>query len=150
MRSVLLLTALALAAPSAPEKAPAIDKIDRTRAVGAPVLDDDARPGLYVWVEDGAFQLAAVPPRDGKSKRRRSASFAAHFVSTERVTTKRADDFVVRGGGKSVQLSTRSSQITRGAFVTDGDVTITASKGVPLFVGPLAKRAARTLRIGRF
>ena len=43
-------------------------KIDRTRVVGSPVLDDTAQDGVYVWLEDGWFRIAAIANRKARKE----------------------------------------------------------------------------------
>lgn len=162
-RSLTLVLALALVAPTAAfatkpkksKKVRPIAKIDRTRVVGAPVLTEESTPGIYVWLEDGELRFAAVPRPPDKKNRPRVDRYAVKVISTKPVKRKSGDFRVAGGGAQKMRLeAVVKQQVARGAVKTKGDVKITdASRGgkrVPIFVGPLAKRAAPTVEIGRF
>jgi len=119
--------------------------------VGAPVLDDAAKKGVYVWVEDRALQLAAHP---GKNKR---GVFRVRVRGTRPLVLDGLGDFKVVGrrGDTDVVLQARArGVVARGKVSCAGDITVSdassGSRGARLFVGPLAKRAAKGVVIGRF
>lgn len=140
-------------AKKAPKKERPIERLDRTRAVGAPVLDDETKAGIYVWLEDGEYRIAAVPH---DKKRPKNETIVVKLASTKDVTTKDLGDFTKVGAGRAFSLKVRVKQeVARGALVTEGDLTVSGAKlgngkALPIFVGPLAKRAASTVIIGRF
>ncbi len=140
-------------AKKAPKKARPIERLDRTRAVGAPVLDDAAKAGVYVWIEDGEYRFAAVPH---DKKRPRNETYVVKVSASKDVKTKALGDFAKAGAGRSFALRARvKNEVARGAIETDGNVTVSGAhvasgKRLPIFVGPLAKRAAATVTIGRF
>lgn len=132
-------------APQAP-----VRRVDRMWAVGAPVLDASAKVGVYAWVEDKALQLAAHPG-DGRGV------FRVRVRGTRPLELEGLGDFEVVGrrGDRDVVLQARTKGRTaRGKVACNGDLTVTDAtrgrRGARLFVGPLAKRAAKRLVIGRF
>lgn len=141
----LLLAALFLLAPGAPAKrSKPLQQLDRTKAVGAPVLDEKTKEGVYVWLEDGWFNVAAVA-RSKKRKKQMSVS-----VRSTKKIAKTEGDFGARAqSNTTLSLSARVGEVpVKGRFKTEGDVTVSSSHA--LFVGPLSKRAAATVSIGRY
>ncbi len=132
-------------------KAPPVRKMDRMWAVGAPVLEEGADRGVYVWVEDGALQLAAWPGTKNKK-----STFRLRIEGTRALSLSGLGDFKVVSklpNGVIVEV-TRRSRMARGKVVCKGDLTISevtrGARRETLFVGPLAKRAAKLVTIGRF
>lgn len=126
-------------------------RVDRMWLVGAPVLEADPARGLYVWIEDGAVQLAAWP------KNSKQRTFRVRAQCTRAMTLTGLGDFkVVSKSSDSnvlLQVSVRAVP-ARGNFSCDGDVTISdATRGArasKVFVGPAAKKASNSVVIGRF
>jgi hypothetical protein len=138
MRALILL-ALVLAAP---QKERPLSKVDRTKAVGAPVLDEKASEGIHVWLEDGWFNVAAV----SRSKQKRSMTVT---VRSTKKLEKPEGDFNARTQGNSITFSASVGEVpVKSRFKTEGDVTVTAKH--PLFVGPLSQPAASSVSIGRY
>lgn len=120
------------------------------RVVGGPVLEADARPGIYVWVEDGFIQFAAV----AKSERR-------HRMQVK-VESSAAIDFVELGdfrtsavGPQRMVLETVVQMVpARARLKTGGEVVVSEARigeqTAPIFVGPMSELAARRVRIGRY
>lgn len=138
-------------AKKGPKKPRPVQRLDRTRAVGAPVLDEKAKPGIYVWLEDGAFRVAAVP-----FEKKRRDNYVVKLRGSKKLKVVPRGDFAARGGGKSVTLRVRAKEeVAKSAVETEGDLEIYGArsgsgKRLAIFVGPLAKRAASSVRIGRF
>jgi hypothetical protein len=120
-----------------------LKRVDRMMAVGAPVLDENASEGVYVWLEDGWFNVAAVSRSKGKRK-----SMSVSVRSTKKIQ-KAEGDFTAResDGGLSLSASV-GGVVVKGRFRTEGDITVTTPHG--LFVGPLSKPAASPVSIGRY
>lgn len=153
LRAFVLLLLLPLSALAAEEP---LKKIDRMKLVGPPVLDDTTAPGLYLWIEDGWFQLAAVTDLPFGTKKRRLKTYAITVSSTKPITEKLGG--FKRAGGSETGFTAHvavGAHPERGRFKTEGEVVISnveteQGHSVPIFVGPLAKRAATSVRIGRF
>lgn len=140
-----LLVALFFISPAAWAKgkeAP-VRRLDRTKVVGAPVLDEKAKPGVYVWVEDGWFQVAAVPKKGARKTR-----VKVRVDATSKIAKVRGDFSVRRARSGLLMTAAVGSVPVKGRFETSGDVTISADERI--FVGPLAKRAAKSVTIGRY
>jgi hypothetical protein len=138
----------------APAEEP-IHKIDRAKVVGPPVLDDTTPEGVYVWLEDGWFQLAAVTNLPFGAKKQRTRTYALSFTSTGAMTEKLGAFKKTGGKERSLRLQVAvGPRPERGQVKTEGEVTISEVKvdGQPasLFVGPLSKLAAGTVKIGRY
>src|SRR5262245_20083196 len=126
----LLVAFLLLAATPAVE--PPLKKVDRTKAVGAPVFDDKTSEGIHIWLEDGWFNVAAV----SRSQKKRTMS--VNIRSTKKIE-KSEGDFSARAQSNSLTLSAPVGEVpVKGRFKTEGNVTVTVSH--PLFVGPLSKK----------
>ncbi len=144
MRALLL--ALLVLGPAAPAKEAPVKRLDWTKAVGAPVLDEKTNEGVYVWIEDGWFNVAAVARPEGKAKAKRPVS--VNIRSTKKLG-KHEGDFAVRPAGNGVVLSALVGEVVvKGRFQTDGEITVTTRQ--PLYVGPLSKRTLGTVTIGRY
>lgn len=138
-----------------------IKQIDRKKVVGPPVLDERASEGIYVWLEDGCFQLAAVTDLPFGSRKRRTKTFTIHVSSTMPITED-AGAFKKTGGKTGAGGNTWIAEVVAGPeperrqFKTEGEITILevhaeGKKGpLPIYVGPLAKRAAAGVKIGRY
>lgn len=142
-RLLLLALLLAPVAARAKTKEAPVRRLDRTKVVGAPVLDEKARPGVYLWVEDGWFQVAAVA-----KKGRRKARVKVRVDATKKIRKVRGDFSVRRARSGLVLTAAVGSVPVKGKFKTGGNVTISADEAI--FVGPLARRAARSVTIGRY
>lgn len=149
MRPMLALLFVVLAAD------PPIDKIDRARVVGPPVLDKTAKEGVYVWLEDGWYHVAVQTDLPFGTKKKRTKTFTLSFASTKPITAKLGS--FKRTGGSDGDLDLRvvvgpEPEIAK--FQTEGDISVSrASTGrarAQIFVGPLAKEAAPSVKIGRF
>jgi hypothetical protein len=132
-----------------------IHKIDRTKVVGPPVLDDTAAEGVYIWLEDGWFQLAAVTNLPFGTKKKRTKTYTLSVASTQPIQEKLGR--FKKTGGREKAISLRvvvGPRAERGMFKTEGDITVSvvevAGRPAALYVGPLSKRAASTVKIGRF
>ncbi len=137
-----LLAALLLLAVPVKTNAP-IKRVDRTKAVGAPVLDDKTPEGIYVWLEDGWFNVAAVA-REKKSRR----AMSVNFKSTKKIEAVEGS-FRAQPRANAVSLSATVGEVAvKSRFKTEGEVTVSTTH--PLYVGPLSNRAASTLSIGRY
>jgi hypothetical protein len=132
---------LTLAAPQKSE--PPLKRVDRTKAVGAPVLDEKTKEGVYVWLEDGWFNVAVVAhPKKGKR------SMTVTVRSTKKIQNTEGDFRAdVRSNGVTFRAAVGQLPV-KGRFKTEGEITVSASHA--LFVGPLSKRAASTMTIGRY
>jgi hypothetical protein len=142
MRALLVAVLLVLA-PQAPSKEAPVRKLDRTKAVGAPVLDEKAAEGIYVWLEDGWFNVAAVAH---PKKRKKQMSVT---VRASKSIDKAEGDFARRaqGGGIAFRAPVGALPV-KGRFKTDGEITVSTAHA--LFVGPLSRKAASPLSIGRY
>jgi hypothetical protein len=137
---VLFVALLLLAAPQ--PKEPPLKKVDRTKAVGAPVLDEKAPEGIHVWLEDGWFHVAAV----SRAKRKRTMTVS---VRSSKKIDKTEGDFSARAQSRGVNFSASVGEVpVKSRFKTEGEITVSTNH--PLFVGPLSKRAASSLSIGRY
>ncbi len=125
-------------------KRPLIRQIDRAHVVGAPVLDGEARPGVYVWREDGLFRFAVVGPASATTEFQVRASQGVEVVERDGIVWQRRAPRHLLARGRS----------GRGALRSRGHIKIgLARRGkrrVRIFVGPLAARAASTVEIGAF
>jgi hypothetical protein len=143
--AVLLFVSVAFA------KGPSVRKMDRMWAVGAPVLEASAMRGVYAWVEDGALQLAAWPGTKNKK-----STFRLRIEGTRALSLSGLGDFKVVSKlptGVILQV-TRRTRMARGKIGCKGDLTISevtrGARRESLFVGPLSKRGAKSVTIGRF
>jgi hypothetical protein len=133
-----------------------IKKIDRMRIVGDPVLDQTAAEGLHVWLQDGWYHIAAVTELPFGTKKKVAKTFSVRIASSEPITTDLGAFKKVRGGDQQVELKvTVGPRPEQTRFKTDGEVTISGAvdargKAVPIMVGPAARRAASTVRIGKY
>jgi hypothetical protein len=132
-----------------------LKKIDRAKVVGPPVLDASAEAGVYVWLEEGWYQIAAVTNLPFGTQKRMTKTYKVAISSTKEITDKLGSFKKERGGSKDMKLSvTVGATAERAQFKTEGDVTVSgAVEGkhtIPIFVGPLSKRGAAAVRIGRF
>lgn len=128
-----------------------VRRMDRMWAVGAPVIDDRAQAGVYVWLEERALQLAAFPGLGGRGV------FRVRVTGTRPLVLDGLGDFKVVGrrGDRDVVLQARTKgRAARGKVSCDGDVSFTdvtrGRNSTSLWVGPLAKRGAKRVVIGRF
>lgn len=131
-------------------------QVDRTKVVGAPVLDADAQGGVYLWLEDGWFQVAAVGKK-GTLAKARLGQVQVRVESTAAIDRRKLGDFRARGSKRQFVATTRLRKTTsRGQFRTEGDVTLSlarkvgSNKSVPIYLGPLAKRVGKKVTIGRY
>ena len=139
---VLIAALLLLAAPTKEPKDAPLKKVDRTMAVGAPVLDEKTQEGIYVWLEDGWFNVAAV------SRARSKRSMSVAFRATKKIE-KTEGDFTKRDQSGGINLSASVGEVAvKGRFKTEGEVTVKTTH--PLYIGPLSKKAASTVSIGRY
>ncbi len=126
-----------------PVKPAPVRRIDRAHVVGAPVLDERARPGLYIWLEDGRFRFAVVGGRS-------ATQFQVRANRPMAVANEDAMVWLKRGPRHYVGRS-RSG---RGSIATRGHIKVgrvrRGGRRVRMFVGPLAWRAASTVEIGAF
>lgn len=132
-----------------------LKKIDRARVVGPPVLDASAAAGIYVWLEEGWYQIAAVTNLPYGTQKRMTKTYKVAISSTKEISDKLGSFKKERGGQKDMKLSvTVGATAERAQFKTDGDITVSGAlegkRAIPIFVGPLSKRAAATVHIGRF
>ena len=129
-----------VAAP--PGRARAIKRIDRAHIVGSPVLDKTARPGLYIWREDGRFQFAAV----GRT------SIRFEVISTEPIRASIDEGMVWERLGPRRFLG--RGVAARGAIATRGRIKVgrarRGSRRARIYLGPLAERGAKAIEIGAF
>lgn len=141
---------LALAQPELPKAKPSVvRRIDRTKVVGSPVLDDKAADGIYIWLEEGAFRLSAV------NRSPRALIFTLQLQSATEIETAGLGDFQVTGRGGSVSVSARVGNVpVSGSFKTKGNLVVSAASNsrrvVPIFVGPLAQQGSSQVEIGRY
>src|SRR4026208_1219207 len=75
-----------------------LKRVDRMLAVGAPVLGEKANEGVYVWLEDGWFNLAAVSRSNGRK------SMGATVRSTKKIQ-KAEGDFTARENDGGLTMS---------------------------------------------
>lgn len=146
---ILAVSALLLAAP--PEA-----RFDRARVVGAPVLDGATPPaeGLYVWLEDGAFHLSFVAPATGRKGR---GKYQAELSASQALTAEKRGGIELERGGTGTLYASGIIEPTERrieAAVKGSDLTISLARGpkgpIPIFVGPTAEPAAKTVTIGSF
>lgn len=120
------------------------------------MLDGEAAPeeGLYVWLEDGQFRISFVAPGKTRSGRRK---YQAELSATGPIGTERKGGIELDKGGSGTLYATGvvepKERRIEGAVKAE-DLTITAVTGpkgrVPIFVGPTAVRAGKTVTIGSF
>ncbi len=137
---------LAVSSQAAPKKKKVrpIAKLDRMRAVGAPVLDQEPSKGVYVWLEDGWFHVAAA-----SGKKRGKNTFRVTLSSTKPIKADPLDFRRVMSGTNRITLEARVGQVVaKGRIKTEGNISVSAPHA--LFVGPLSQRASNGVRIGRF
>jgi hypothetical protein len=139
MRAVLALLLLVAHAPTTEESS--LKKVDRKKVVGAPVLDAKAAEGIYVWLEDGWFNVAAIARGETKPMTVRLRSSKSLKDAEGEFTIKKSE------GGLSFSASVGEIPV-RSRFKTEGELTVNSSQ--PLFVGPLSEKAAATVSIGRY
>ena len=127
-----------------------IRKVDRMRVVGGPVFELDARPGIYVWVENGFFQVAAV----GGARSRRT--LRVKLETSAAITSSELGDFRAMSVGRQrLVLEARVEKVpARARFKTQGELVVSDARMGPrtvsIYVGPLGERAAARVRIGRY
>ena len=154
--AVLLFTGLISAVAHAADADEPIKKIDRMRIVGDPVLDQTTAEGLHVWLQDGWYHIAAVTELPFGTKKKISKTFTVRIASSEPITTDLGAFKKVRGGDQQVELRvTVGPRPEQTRFKTDGEVTISGAvdargKAVPIMIGPAARRAASSVRIGKY
>lgn len=148
--------ALVLALVAAPPQPSLPERFDRARVVGAPVLDGELAPeeGLYVWLEDGQFRLSFVAPGNARSGRRK---YQAELSATGPISAEKKGGIELDKGGSGTLYATgvvEPKERRIEAAVKSEDLTIAAVSGpkgrVPIFVGPTAVRAGKTVTIGSF
>jgi hypothetical protein len=130
-------------------------KIDRSRVVGTPVLDQAPR-GIHVWLEDGWYRIAAISalPVGGKKTMKRDLTITVH--STKTITKVELDEWKRSGGGsESLVLRVQAGpdpEIMR--FQTEGELLISNAtfegKSTPIYLGPLSRLGQNIVRIGRY
>lgn len=135
---------------------PPVRRIDRMRVVGTPVLDRSTSPGIYVWLEDGWFQLAAVTDLPFGTKKRRTRTYRVRISSTKPIQEK-LGNFQRRGGKGDKELELEvvvGANPERAQVRTDGEITVSHAvvdgADLAVYVGPAAKPAAPEVRIGRY
>lgn len=132
-----------------------LSKIDRSRVIGTPVLESAPR-GIHVWLEDGWYRVAAVSALPVGSQKKMRRSFGVTVRSTKVIKAIELDEWKRSGGTEQILVLRVSAgpepEIMR--FKTDGDLMISAATmeeaGVAIFLGPLSKRAASTVTVGRY
>ena len=141
MRAIVAALLLAISsAPPTKSNAP-LTRLTRAKAVGAPLLDLETEEGIYIWLEDGWFNVAAV------SRAPKNQEMRVQVRSTKQIM--RVDGaFAVNAGTKSLVLRAWVGPLpVRGRFKTDGQVTVSSTH--PLFVGPYSRKAASSVSIVR-
>lgn len=128
-----------------------LTRIDRMWLAGEPALDDQPKPGIYVWIDKKNFVFAAV----------------ADPLKTSRVyqwTITGAQGLRLLPGGdckiaardrKGIVLAARPrASVARCALSTKGEIRLsrfkTAGRPARMYVGPMGYSAARSIRIGRY
>lgn len=164
--SVLTLAlALATKAQGEREKAGRTETLDRTRAVGAPVLDGTSADGVFVWIEDGWIHLAGASKQAAESET--TVVYTVKISSTHSIRELELGDIQAsrpRQGAFVATLTVRGVPV-QGKFKTDGDVSIFSAmvlgeknhgdkksgskKPARILVGPLAKPVASGVTINR-
>lgn len=128
-----------------------LERIDRMWVVGAPALDGKPAPGVYVWVEDGRFRFA-VPP--GRSSKPRFYQWTLRSTQSLKLAPGGECKVGARSARGLVLAAGSTSAVVECAVETAGDLSISrvkvGKKAASLYVGPLARRAASTLEIGRY
>jgi hypothetical protein len=134
-----LLLALSSASPTK-SNAP-LTRIDRAKAVGAPLLDLETEEGIYIWLQDGWFNIAAV------SRAEKNIEMRVQVRSTKKLTHVEGP-FAVKALANSLSLRAWVGPLpVKGRFKSDGQVTVSSTH--QLFVGPYSRKAASSLSIGR-
>lgn len=128
-----------------------IQKIDRMWLVGHPALDLESPEGIYAYVYDGKIAFDIVPKGDGRVRIYQ--------------WTLRADAplDLAEGGDCKLAVKKRTAlvlvarpveAIARCAVLTEGELTVEKAKvgrrRAAVYLGPLARRAAARVRIGRY
>ena len=140
----LMILGLAFGAPDGKAKRiKVVRRVDRAHVVGSPVLDERARPGLYVWRNGGRFRFAV--------RGRRTTQF--HVRSTEPITPAGEDGMVWTRVGPRHMIG-RSPSGGRGSVASSGRLTVEKVKRggrrARIYVGPLAQKGAATVDIGEY
>src|SRR5262245_2531218 len=129
-----LVASFLLAISSAPTKSDApLTRLNRPKAVGAPLLDLKTDEGIYIWLEDGWFYPAAV------SRAHKNREMRVQVRSTKKIT-RLEGAFAVNALPNSLVLRAWVGPLpVRARFKTDGQVTVSSTH--PLFVGPNSRKA---------
>lgn len=150
-RVVLLAVAL-LSLGAKPERG-RVRKIDRMWVVGRPALDG-APEGVYAWVADGRFRFAVSAGPE--ASRPRVYRFTVKGTSSLRLETGGDCKVAAKADGRrGLVLAARPGREAARCGV-QGSVELTVSgalqggRAIPVFVGPGARRAAKSVRIGRY
>lgn len=134
-----------------------LDKIDKMRIIGTPVLNSAPR-GIHVWLEDGQYHVAAVTALPLSTKKRLTRTFRVKVRSTKKISDIELGEWKApERADEELELKIvvgPDPKIAR--FKTTGDLTITEADSIgeggslPIFVGPTARRGAGTIKIGKF
>jgi hypothetical protein len=136
-----LLVALLLAIGSPPKSNAPLTRINRTKAVGAPLLDLETDEGIYVWMQNGWFNVAAV------SRAQKNQEMRVQVRSTKKIVGVEGA-FAVDALPKSLALRAWVGPLpVKGRFKSDGQVTVSSTH--PLFVGPYSRKAGSSISIHR-
>lgn len=130
--------------------APPVGRIDRMWVIGEPALDGEPKPGVYAWIDRGQVAFAVAPRRDG---RLRVFQWTVQAADVELVPE--GDCKVGARSARALVLVARPVRsVARCRVEAKGEVTLrrfrVGRRAAPAFVGPLARRAARVVRIGRY
>jgi hypothetical protein len=140
MRAFVLALLVAIAAAPTKSDGP-LTKIKRAKVVGAPLLDLESEEGIYVWMENDGFHVAAV------SRAQKNQEMLVEVRSKKKITHVDGT-FAVTAGANSLRLRAWVGPLpVRGRFKSDGEVTVRSAHQI--FVGPYAKKAASTVAISR-
>ena len=140
MRALVAALLLAISSPPTKSNAP-LTRLARTKAVGAPLLDLKTEEGIYIWFQDGWFNVAAV------SRAQKNKEMQFQVRSTKKIMRVEGAFAVNRLANSLAFRAWVGPLPVRGRFKTDGQVTVSSAH--PLFVGPYSKKAASTVSIGR-
>lgn len=166
MRPCLLLAAavaavlpatLGLAADEGP-----VRKIDVMRIVGRPVLDAESAPeGLYLYLHQGKLHLAAVARKEDLSRGKKStyqlrlnmdkAPASVQLGAYQRQKQKGSKESWLL----TVHVGKRPQTMS---FAFDGEVEVSDARvgtggrtaAAPILLGPLGRRAASSVSLGRY
>lgn len=157
-----LAMSMSLAASAFAADEPPIKRQDVMRIVGRPVLDAETTPeGVFAYLHQGKLHLAAVARREDLARGKKS-------VYQLRVSLDKAPSAVELGGFSrqkqkgaketwllTVHVGKRAQKMS---FKVDGEVILSEARvgtggrsaPAPLLLGPLGRRAAGTVSLGRY